>query len=185
MKIAEILAVGGSHPPESFLGSSAPNSPLALAKKKLATISAAFVCKTATPLFHIPGSGHHLFPGQQLPGVVERNKRWARLAHPPGQLESLDRQQAEDFIMRHGGTVRTTVSSKTNYLVVGEGEGSPWRCSVPRFAQTISFCFIPHPHWTEDNRFHDRKNSYMTVEPGSWGLFQPPGLLVYFCFILG
>eukprot|EP00667_Euglena_gracilis_P001288 EG_transcript_1288 len=41
-----------------------------------------------------------------------------------GQLESLDRQQAEDFIMRHGGTVRTTVSSKTNYLVVGEEAGS-------------------------------------------------------------
>eukprot|EP00668_Euglena_longa_P001217 GGOE01001442.1.p1 GENE.GGOE01001442.1~~GGOE01001442.1.p1 ORF type:complete len:935 (+),score=193.92 GGOE01001442.1:316-2805(+) len=41
-----------------------------------------------------------------------------------GQLESLDRQEADDFVMRHGGTVRTTVSGKTHYLVVGDEPGS-------------------------------------------------------------
>jgi len=41
-----------------------------------------------------------------------------------GQLDSLDRPAAEDFIMRHGGTVRTTVSSKTGYLVVGQDAGA-------------------------------------------------------------
>jgi replication factor C subunit 1 len=40
-----------------------------------------------------------------------------------GQLDSLDRSEAEDFICRHGGLVRTSVSAKTSYLVVGEEPG--------------------------------------------------------------
>mmetsp|Transcript_1845 Transcript_1845/g.7158 ORF Transcript_1845/g.7158 Transcript_1845/m.7158 type:complete len:864 (+) Transcript_1845:62-2653(+) len=36
-----------------------------------------------------------------------------------GVLDSLEREEAEDYVKRHGGKVTTTVSGKTTYLLVG------------------------------------------------------------------
>jgi DNA ligase (NAD+) len=41
-----------------------------------------------------------------------------------GTLPSLSREAAKEFIQAHGGTVTGSVSSKTDYLVVGENPGS-------------------------------------------------------------
>ena len=36
-----------------------------------------------------------------------------------GVLDSLEREEAEDYVKRHGGKVTSTVSGKTTYLLVG------------------------------------------------------------------
>ena len=41
-----------------------------------------------------------------------------------GTLPTLTRQQAEDLISRHGGTVSSSVSRRTSYLLLGENPGS-------------------------------------------------------------
>ncbi len=41
-----------------------------------------------------------------------------------GTLPTLTRQQAEELIVRHGGTVSSSVSRKTSYLLLGENPGS-------------------------------------------------------------
>jgi DNA ligase (NAD+) len=41
-----------------------------------------------------------------------------------GTLPSLSREEAEDFIRRHGGKVTSSVSKNTSYLVLGEEPGS-------------------------------------------------------------
>eukprot|EP00906_Rhabdomonas_costata_P008882 RCo012608 len=41
-----------------------------------------------------------------------------------GQLESLDRTEAEDLVKRHGGTVRGNISGKTDFVVMGDDPGS-------------------------------------------------------------
>lgn len=40
-----------------------------------------------------------------------------------GQMESLDRDQLEDLIKQYGGLVRTNVSGKTDYIIVGDDPG--------------------------------------------------------------
>ena len=41
-----------------------------------------------------------------------------------GTLPTFSRDDAHDFIKRHGGKVAGSVSSKTTYLVAGEAAGS-------------------------------------------------------------
>ena len=41
-----------------------------------------------------------------------------------GTLLKLTREQAEDFVRRHGGKVTGSVSRKTDYVVAGEAAGS-------------------------------------------------------------
>lgn len=40
-----------------------------------------------------------------------------------GVLDSIQREDAEDFVKRHGGQVKTGVSKKTSYLVTGREPG--------------------------------------------------------------
>ncbi|KAG2373090.1 hypothetical protein C9374_012822 [Naegleria lovaniensis] len=40
-----------------------------------------------------------------------------------GQMESLDREELEDLIKQYGGFVRTNVSGKTDYVIVGDDPG--------------------------------------------------------------
>lgn len=41
-----------------------------------------------------------------------------------GTLPAMSREQAEAFIVAHGGKVTGSVSAKTNYLVVGDQPGA-------------------------------------------------------------
>jgi DNA ligase (NAD+) len=41
-----------------------------------------------------------------------------------GTLPTLSREAARDLIVRHGGRFTTSVSKKTDYVVVGEAAGS-------------------------------------------------------------
>ena len=43
-----------------------------------------------------------------------------------GTLPKFSRQQAKEFIERHGGRVTGSVSKKTSYLVLGENPGSKY-----------------------------------------------------------
>ncbi|KCV67882.1 hypothetical protein H696_05611 [Fonticula alba] len=58
-----------------------------------------------------------------------------------GELESTDREVAEQLVKRCGGFVRTSISSKTNYVVVGENPGPS------KMAKTLS---LKVPTLTED-----------------------------------
>lgn len=52
-----------------------------------------------------------------------------------GVGESIEREEAADIVKSYGGRVTTSLSKKTNYLVVGEGAG------VSKLAQVQTFFY--------------------------------------------
>ena len=61
-----------------------------------------------------------------------------------GVLDSLERDEAEDFIKRHGGKVTSAVSGKTTYLLVGMD------CGKSKYAKAKS---VGTPLMDEDGLF--------------------------------
>ena len=58
-----------------------------------------------------------------------------------GVLESLERDEAKSLIERHGGRVTTTISKKTNHIVIGREAGESKLAKV-RHPSTGNFMYI-------------------------------------------
>lgn len=56
-----------------------------------------------------------------------------------GVLDSLERNEAEDLIRKYGGRIVNTVSSKVNYIIVGDEAG-------PAKLAKVSFYRVTHTH---------------------------------------
>ena len=60
---------------------------------------------------------------------------------PTGVLESLERDEAKSLIERHGGRVTTTISKKTNHIVIGREAGESKLAKV-RHLSTGNFMYF-------------------------------------------
>ncbi|KAK6141906.1 hypothetical protein DH2020_024355 [Rehmannia glutinosa] len=71
-----------------------------------------------------------------------------------GTLDSLEREEAEDLIKRHGGRVTGSVSKKTNYLLCDEDIGGRKSAKAKELGQVLIFFFLFFTGFlTEDGLF--------------------------------
>ena len=61
-----------------------------------------------------------------------------------GVGESIERDEAAELVKKYGGRVTTSLSKKTNYLVVGEGAGMSKLAQVS-CSQLTRTCFLKEP----------------------------------------
>lgn len=57
-----------------------------------------------------------------------------------GVLDSLERNEAEDLIRKYGGRTVNTVSSKVNYVIVGDEAGPAKLTKVHFYLITYVYC---------------------------------------------
>jgi DNA ligase (NAD+) len=66
-----------------------------------------------------------------------------------GTLPTLTRQQAEDLITKNGGSVSSSVSRRTSYLLLGENPGSKAQkaasLGIPSMSEEELFQIINNP----------------------------------------
>lgn len=64
-----------------------------------------------------------------------------------GTLDSLYRNEAEDYIKRHSGRVTGSVSGKTSFLLVGENSGNSKVNQVLPPESAVAVCFYSATLW--------------------------------------
>ena len=56
-----------------------------------------------------------------------------------GSFDTVSREEIKDIIRENGGNISSTVSKKTNYLVLGSNPGSKYEKAIKMGIKNISF----------------------------------------------
>ena len=56
-----------------------------------------------------------------------------------GSFDAVSREEIKDIIRENGGNISSTVSKKTNYLVLGSNPGSKYEKAIKMGIKNISF----------------------------------------------